>query len=115
MIRAYVTVAPMAYNLAVSLVRHYEDGTGRAQVLRFASREGAGTFPRWEPIEPGDAVEPSFSLALDEAQALLAALHSHFQGVDDQRALRADYDAERGRVDKLLGVVSEIARGRPTP
>lgn len=60
-------------------------------------------------------VAPTMHLAMDEAQALLAALHNHFQGVDDQRALRADYDAERGRVDKLLGVVSEIARGRPTP
>lgn len=112
MIRAYVTVTPMAYNLAVSIVRHWEDGTGQAQVLHITAREDGSTYTSWNLVQPGDTVAPTMHLAMDEAQALLAALHSHFQGVDDQRALRADYDAERRRVDRLTDAVIEIATGR---
>ena len=112
MIRAYVTVQPMAYLLAVSIVRHVEDDSSRAHVLHLSGGENGSTRQSWDLIESGDAVAPTFILAMDEAQALLAALHNHFQGLDDQRALRADYDAERRRVDKLTEAVIEIATGR---
>jgi hypothetical protein len=44
-------------------------------------------------------------LSDDDARALLAGLLSHYQGGDDLRALRRDYDAERARVDKLIDAI----------
>jgi L-asparaginase/Glu-tRNA(Gln) amidotransferase subunit D len=41
----------------------------------------------------------------DDARALLAGLLAHYQGDDDLRALRRDYDAERARVDRLIDAV----------
>jgi hypothetical protein len=36
------------------------------------------------------------------AHALLDALAAHYGGTSDLRRLRADYDAERRRVDKMI-------------
>jgi hypothetical protein len=112
MIRAHIADNFSAFGVAVSIVRHSDDDRVR-QVMHFV-RHGDGesgeVWTRWDDYEPGTAVPPTFTLGHDEANALLAALHNHYQGVDDQRKLRQDYDAERGRVDKLIAVVSDIAR-----
>ncbi|GAA0189690.1 hypothetical protein GCM10008944_01400 [Cytobacillus oceanisediminis] len=56
--------------------------------------------------------EPGDWLALDEdvARAIYEALADHFGHSDhDVRALRKDYDAERDRVDRLIGGVLRAA------
>jgi hypothetical protein len=40
---------------------------------------------------------------------LLDALSRHFGGTGDVRQLRKDHDAERARVDKLIGTLSTVA------
>jgi hypothetical protein len=47
------------------------------------------------PIEP-------LVLDNDEARALLTALLRHYDGGEDTRSLRRDYDAERKRVDLFI-------------
>ena len=58
-------------------------------------------------ISEGPAPESDDSwlrLREDDARALYDALADHFgHSGNDTRALRKDYDAERARVDKLLG------------
>lgn len=59
-------------------------------------------------------VEPTFCLPDDMARALLQALSEHYGGAAvDARALRADYDAERRRVDRLIDKLLEDTM--PTP
>jgi hypothetical protein len=45
---------------------------------------------------------PALKLDGDVAHALLDALAAHYGGTSDLRRLRADYDAERCRVDKMI-------------
>jgi len=114
MLRAYVHENYLGMNVAVSIVRH-PDGeaqyNSRVQIMRFGT---GGRTHGWEAIEdPTMEIEPSLVLAHEEARVLLDALAEHYQGASDMRLLRQDRDHERGRVDKLLDVVSKIAEGRP--
>lgn len=77
-------------------------GPGTRLILRL---EGAEV--RWEPYEAGTEVAPSLRLPDEVARALLDALHLHFAGASDTRSLRADYNHERGRVDRLIGALIE--------
>lgn len=52
---------------------------------------------------------PTIYMPTDMARALLDALAAHFGGTGTARELRADLNAERARVDRLLGVVSTVA------
>lgn len=112
MIRAYIQDNLVGMNFAVTLVRLPQDETvwdGHADILRLA----ADGFRTWEPIEnPGAEIKPTLTLGHEEARALLDGLAEHYQGASDTRLIRQDRDHERGRVDKLLDVVAEIARGR---
>lgn len=56
------------------------------------------------PPEPTTLILPT-----DMARALLDALAVHFGGTGTARELRADYNHERGRVDKLITTLSTIA------
>jgi hypothetical protein len=47
------------------------------------------------------------------ARALLDALTAHYGGSSDQRQLRADYDAERRRLDKMLDWVMRTSVAVP--
>lgn len=66
---------------------------------------GAITLREYEPdaaIEPGH--EARLSLPIDAARALYEALADHFgHAGHDARALRRDYEAERKRVDLMIG------------
>jgi hypothetical protein len=56
-------------------------------------------------VREGTGVEPEGGLQLstDVARAVYEALADHFgHSGHDTRALRRDYEAERGRVDKML-------------
>lgn len=51
---------------------------------------------------------PSLRIPTDAARALYDALAQHFGGTSNSKQLRADYDAERARVDKLTAAVLTI-------
>lgn len=86
----------------------YSDGVRR--ILHIVGIDPDGRLTqRWDEMVPGAAREPTLTLTDDEARALLAALHTHYSGVEDTRTLRRDYDHERGRVDKLADVISTLA------
>lgn len=57
----------------------------------------------------GGLESPTIMLPSGMARALLDALAQHFGGTGDVRQLRKDHDAERARVDKLIGTLSEVA------
>jgi hypothetical protein len=116
-IRAHVIPASMAFGVDIGIVQHHEgeELPGARQIMRLLPL-GTGDDQRlvvaWEPIAPGSLAPPTLSLGDDEAIALMTALVAHYQGVDDQRMLRRDYDAERGRVDKLVDALVGIAQQR---
>jgi len=94
--RAHVTIDFHAMGVAATVYRRDGGGT-------FVYRPADGnTFPVWESVEPVTNVEPSMRLPDDVAKALLEGLLDHYRGGHDARQLRADYDAERKRVDKML-------------
>lgn len=57
--------------------------------------------------------DPSARIPTDAARALYDALAQHFGGTSNSKQLRADYDAERARVDKLTDTVITLATRRP--
>lgn len=67
---------------------------------------------------PGDpiasTVEP-LRLREDLLRALHAELLRYFDGADDARMLRKDYDAERARVDKLIDLATRPPIVLPPP
>lgn len=118
MIRAYVheayTFAPDT--VAVSLIREIDEpGYHERHILHLHSGDDGRINSRsWDDFEPGslEPVAPTLTLGREEAHMIANALINYFQGTDDQRQLRRDYDAERKRVDGLIDVVAEVARGR---
>jgi len=64
--------------------------------------------------EAGAPTSPAtLHLPDDMARALLAALLRWYDGGEDTRSLRRDYDAERARVDRLIGALLSQATARP--
>jgi hypothetical protein len=121
MIRAYIHDNYYGPSIAISIVRDYgnEDGQGLrppAHILHFepfGDGENRGLIETWRELDPqGASSEPTFRLGHQEAIALMTGLSRHFQGVDDQRMLRQDYQAERKRVDELVGILGDVARRR---
>jgi hypothetical protein len=55
-----------------------------------------------------NAEAPTLRIPTDAARALYDALAQHFGGTSNSKQLRADYDAERGRVDKLIGTLTTL-------
>lgn len=53
-------------------------------------------------MEGAASREPTLRLPDDLARALLDALVQHYGGHQNLRSLRADYDAERKRVDRFI-------------
>jgi len=93
--RARITDRPWADSIGIYLLR-IGDG------LRLIERPNHPNGPNaLDPAEPGMDVEPSLVLSDDMAMALLDALAAHYRRATDTGTLRADYEAERRRVDKL--------------
>lgn len=68
----------------------------------------------WEQVDPAAMIEPTLKLQGEAARALLDALLRHYQGASDMHTVRSDLLHERGRVDRLIDVISQIAaRRRP--
>lgn len=70
-------------------------------------------YTRWDPVEPlhlgGPGTTPTLTLSNDAARALLDALMRHYQGASDMHTVRADLLHERGRVDKLMTAIIDLA------
>lgn len=114
MIRAYAyqNVLGLGMNVALSLVRHPEVGgyPAEPQILRI-TRDGDGRQRNeWEVFDPqAEGPEPTLVLRMEEAFALQDALAELRHGTSELRALRKDYDAERGRVDRLIETLGTVA------
>lgn len=83
-------------------------GDGSRQILRL----GDGIATRaWEEASDLVMMENPATLVLeeDEARALLEALLRRYQGASDMHTVRSDLLHERGRVDKLLATVTDLA------
>ena len=101
----------------------HEDMMGAGLSVTFVERPGNGLDPlimrfseqgvSWESFDANDLVaqpEPTFRLPWDAGRALLDVLTRHYNGAEDTRALRRDYDAERKRVDEQAKVLADVAR-----
>ncbi len=115
MIRVYIRDAFPGDQLEISIL-NVGDQPGDDRYIMHQRIEGEDDrqflATEWKRVEetysPGT---PTFRLPYGVGEALVRALTTHFQGgVDDLAMLRKDYTDERGRVDKLLEVLSDIAR-----
>lgn len=93
--------------LAVAIGRRLSNSDGSAWQAVIAVNGQGITL---ETIAAGTEA-PHILIPHQIAIALLDALSQHFGGTSDVRQLRADYDAERLRVDRLQNTLSAIARG----
>lgn len=103
----YVNEDPLGRGLSVSFVGNFENGSG-VMILRLTD---SGTA--WESLDVDDLTtpqEPTFRLPSDAGRALLDALMRHYNGAEDTRALRRDYDAERKRADEQAKVLADVVR-----
>jgi hypothetical protein len=114
-IRAYVADDPRSFGVAISIVKQPEDNAYPREIFRPAGDAGGVMDFRLEPVAVHAAVEPTMILPDYMARALLDALTAHYHGAEDTRALRRDYDAERGRVDRLIEHLAVIAKQATTP
>ena len=85
------------------------EGDRPRRIMRHADQHH---FP-WEDIDDsvvGLEVEPTFTLQEDVARALVDALVRHFQGAEDTRRLRQDYDAALRRGDEKDKLIADVLR-----
>lgn len=66
---------------------------------------------RWATHDPMAETTPVLRLDEDTARVLCDALVIHFHGTLAEQQLRADYDHERRRVDKMLDALLVMAAG----
>lgn len=110
MIQAYVVPGPfLGDTLNVFIVDKHDDGAKR--LLQMID----GGAMRWLDLERdgdvyADDPAPTVQLPYDSGRALLEELTRYYQGAEDTRQLRKDYDAERKRVDEQAKVIADIAK-----
>jgi hypothetical protein len=107
-VHAYINESRMIFgSLHVAIVDQSEDGHVR-QILRVTDDPFAAS---WEDIDhnAGD-VAPTLKLPGEAGRALLDALVRHYDGAEDTRALRADYDAALKRADAKDAVLADVLR-----
>lgn len=114
MIRAFIREDFAGMSLAIALIQESE-GLPR-RILRIVEG-GSNTVYQWEdlPDRPEPDIAPTFQLGDSEARAVLESLTRHYNGADDVRALRRDYDHERKRVDQLTATLGIIASDLANP
>lgn len=103
---ARVEFDPMMMGIRIALMRDHGGGT------RDLFQWEAPSLKRYDAgevaAEPGDA--DWLRLQDEDARALYEALADYFgHAGHDTRALRKDYDAERGRVDGLIAYLTRSA------
>jgi hypothetical protein len=107
-IRAYVADDPMSFGVRVAVFNQPGDGDYPREVLHIVGDESGVQRFHWQPVQPNELVEPTMQIPGDMARALLDGLQRHFQGIEDTRALRKDYDAERARSEKLTDALIDL-------
>lgn len=96
-------------SLSVAIVLQHETDLALRQILRLGPNGSA----MWEEFDPTDlcaTVEPTFRLPGETGRALLDALAHHYEGSEDTRRLRADYEVERRRVDDQARLIADVLR-----
>lgn len=84
-----------------------DDGEQPRRVLR---HDGGDQYS-WELVDdPTVEIMPTFSLTEGASRALADGLVRHFQGVEDTRRLRADYDAALRRADAKDQLIADVLR-----
>jgi len=75
------------------------------------ARIGENGHMHFEPFDSTTLADPgvTFSMQEEVARAFLDALLRFYQGASDMHTVRRDLLHERGRVDRLIEVVSSIA------
>jgi hypothetical protein len=101
-----------AFGFGVAILIADRPGDGHMGGPYRALRLGPGYEREWEEVtSPAHGPSgPTFTLEDDEARALLDALTRYYNGAEDTRALRKDYDAERARVDKLTATLGDVVK-----
>jgi hypothetical protein len=108
-IRAQVHKDWASFGVTILLTDQLDDDTRPREIFHLISPEGGSPYFKREEIDFGCPVQPTLVLQDDMARALLDALMHHYQGAEDTRAVRRDYDAERARVDKLTDALISLA------
>lgn len=94
--------------VAIQIARRLDGG--HVQQLRFEQVAEAMS------AAPGTTMPtPSLVLADDLAMALLDALADHYGSTSGGRQQRGDFEHERGRVDRLIGVLAGALETARTP
>jgi hypothetical protein len=110
-IHALISDEQMGLGVRIAIVNMPADGEpGPAEVMHLVPF-GDTITDRWDQVQNGAVIEPTLILPESAARALLTSLGRHFDGAEDMRALRRDYDAERQRVDRLTGALIQLAAG----
>jgi hypothetical protein len=111
-IRGYIGNDWMGMSVNITLVLE-DSAFGDRRIIRFIPpEEGRPSYwgRGYDPVpDGGESVPPTLRLSMEEALAVEQALAEVRQGNSEYRALRADYDAERKRVDSMIGTISDIA------
>lgn len=102
--QARIAAEPWADGIAVYLLRK---GDSITVIERPNHINGPAAL---DPVTPGLDPGPSLRLSDDMALQLLDALARHYRHATDTTHQRRDYDAERGRVDRLIGFLAEAHR-----
>lgn len=87
---------PLRNGVSVHLIAHHDEAS-------YIDRPSGWNMERTRLTEDQSDPEPSFALSESMARALMEALAAHFGGVSETQTLRKDYEAERARVDRLIG------------
>lgn len=101
--KAHAEFDPLSFGVRIAVRREYGD---RREMLHWPPLTVSTVTEAEANIEPDDSVW--LRLPEADARALYDALADHFgHSGHDTRALRRDYDAERARVDRLIGAVTK--------
>ena len=96
--QAHVAFDPSRFGVLIQIRRHRE--------LRAFDGGGPVPIPDGRPLGHEDAERATLRIEEDEAHALYEALGEYFGHAGaSTMALRADYNAERKRVDRLIEAV----------
>jgi hypothetical protein len=118
MIRVEAIPALTEFGVAIRIAQQYGEDCAPVQILHL-KRADDGTvsadWSGWTEHRPGEMVAPTLVLSDEIARPLLDALSRYYNGAEDSRALRRDYDGERKRVDTLIGHLAVVARALSEP
>jgi len=120
-IRVLVQPAVTSFGTAVTIYQEPSESDGYGgprRVLHLPASDDGHTGvrgERWDEVKVCEQFEPTLILEDDFLRPLCDALVHYFTGTEDTRALRADYDAERKRTDKLIDHLAAVTRSLAEP